>query len=85
MNDEETFYTRCGEILGIEHEYHVPYKRRTRWNARVLGNGRYPGFGTIQIFGSQIRVMCKKGTFMLDSYEEVYTFLADSLAAKTPA
>ena len=71
---EEEFYETCSKILGIPHEYHTPYKRKTRWNARVLGNGRFPGFGTIQIFGP-IRVMCKRGTFIFNTYDEVYDFL----------
>lgn len=72
---EKDFYTKCGEILNIKHEYHKPWPRRTRWNCRTLGNGRYPGFGTIQIFGSNIRIMSKRGTKVFSSYAEVYDYL----------
>lgn len=75
-NDEKReFYARCSEILNIEHEFHEPVPRRNRWNARRLGNGRYPTFGLIQCFGSYVRVMSKKGTVMFKTYEEVYEYL----------
>lgn len=78
-NDEkEIFYMRCSEILGIEHTYNQPVPRRTRWNTRLPGNGRYPTFGTIQCFGTTIRVMNKThGTKFYKSYDEVYTVLEE--------
>lgn len=72
---EQKFYAKCGELLNQEHEYHVPYLYRTRWNNRVESNGKFPGFGVIQNFGGFIRVMCKDGTFMFDTYEDVYEFI----------
>lgn len=77
MAREEEFYDECSKILGINHEFKVPFIRKTRWNARCLGNGRFVGFGTIQDFGSMIRVMCKRGTFMFNTYDEVYEFLRE--------
>ena len=76
-NDEkEAFYTRCGEILGIEHEWNTPVPRRTRWNTRFIGNGRYPGFGLIRCYGEQIMVTTKtNGTKMFASPDAVYDFL----------
>lgn len=77
-NEQEIFYATCSELLGIEHVYTTPVPYRTRWNNRLLGNGRYKGFGTIQCFGSTIRVMSKEtGTVMFNSYEEVYEFLKE--------
>ena len=74
--EKEKFYATCSEILGIEHEYHTPVPRRTRWNTRLRGNGRYPGFGLVQCFGSQVRVMTKDdGTKMFETYEDVYEYL----------
>lgn len=72
---EQDFYAKCSEILKIEHVYHTPFSKRTRWNARTLGNGRFPGFGTIQSFGSGIRIMCFSGTYFFRSEEEVFQFL----------
>lgn len=75
IEEKEEFYIRCSEILNIEHEFHAPVKRRTRWNARFLGNGRFATFGLVQCFGSSVRVMSKHGTKIFKTYEEVYEYL----------
>lgn len=73
---EEAFYTKCGEILNIEHIYIAPVPRRTRWNNRLLGNGRYKGFGLIRCMGPVIMVTSRKaGTKTFESYEDVYKYL----------
>lgn len=75
-NDERReFYDKCSRILNIDHDYHDPVRRRTRWNTRNLGNGRYPGFGLVQCFGVSVRVVSKQGTKMFSTYEEVYDYL----------
>lgn len=73
--EKKEFYARCGEILGIEHEWNDPVPRRTRWNNRLIGNGRYPGFGLVQCFGHSIRVVSRRGTKMFKTYDEVYKYL----------
>lgn len=75
------FYDRCAAILGIPHEYNEPTNfKRSRWNNRQPGNGRFPGFGTIQCFGSGVRIMQKgKGTRIFNDYETVFTYLEDTL------
>jgi hypothetical protein len=75
-DDKREFYQTCANILDIPHEYHIPVPRRTRWNNRILGNGRYPGFGLIHCFGNKVRVISKQGTRMFDSFEQVYEYLA---------
>lgn len=76
MDEREEFYKRCSEILGIEHEYHVPYKRRTRWNTRVLGNGRFPGFGLVQDFGGAVRIIPKgQATRWFDNRQSALDYL----------
>lgn len=75
MNNREQFYATCSEILEIDHDYHEPYKRRNRWNARRKGNGRFPGFGLVQDYGGFIRIVSKNGTVILYDYEEVYEYL----------
>jgi len=74
-DEKQKFYETCSAILNIAHEYNTPVRRRTRWNTRRLGNGRYPGFGLIQCFGSTVRVVSKQGTRMFKTYEEVYEYL----------
>lgn len=72
--ERRRFYGRVAQILNIEHEYHDPV-RRTRWTKRNLGNGRFPGFGLVQCFGSTVRVVSKAGTRMFATYDEVYSYL----------
>jgi len=74
--DKKVFYARCGEILEIKHEYRKPVPKRTRWNTRLLGNGRYPSFGLIRCYGSNVMMISKKhGTKMFSNYESVYEYL----------
>lgn len=61
MKDEMTvegFYLRCSELLGCtEHTYkEFPFRKRTRWNNRTAGNGRYPGIGLIRVFGPKVHI-----------------------------
>lgn len=72
---DKEFYARCSELLGIEHDWHVPFTKKNRWNARRPGNGRFPGFGTIQHFGGFIRVMSRDGTKTFHTVDEVYNYL----------
>lgn len=74
-DEKREFYDNCAKILDIEHEFNEPVPRRNRWNTRRLGNGRYPGFGLIQCFGSSVRIMSKHGTKIFKTYEEVYDYL----------
>jgi len=75
-NDEkQEFYTRCGEILDIAHCWNTPVPRRTRWNNRVVGNGRFPGYGLIRCYGKDIMVTSKAGTRMFATVDDVYEFL----------
>jgi hypothetical protein len=75
LEEKKAFYERCSEMLGIAHVYNTPVPRRNRWNARRLGNGRYPGFGLIQCYGNGARVVSRHGTRWFDSYETVYEYL----------
>ena len=74
-NEKREFYENCANILGIDHEFNEPVRRRNRWNTRRIGNGRYPGFGLVQCFGSTVRVVSKHGTKMFKTYEEAYEYL----------
>jgi hypothetical protein len=75
--EKHEFYNTVSSILNIDHDYHDPVRKRTRWNARNLGNGRYPGFGLVQCFGSSVRVMSKHGTKIFYSYEDTYKYLKE--------
>lgn len=75
----EDFYHKCADILGVEYDGEpFRYRYRTRWNNRKPGSGRYPGYGIIRKFGSQIHVALTKPIQhhgIYNSEEEVYTFL----------
>lgn len=72
------FYDTVSEILNISHIYKEPVPRRTRWNSRILGNGRFPGFGLVQCFGtSHTRVVSKYGTKMFTSFDDTYEYLKE--------
>jgi len=73
---EQEFYAKCGELLGLEHVYNVPFERKTRWNQRNPGNGRYEGFGVIRRYSSTlIHVMSKDTNETFTSEEKVYEYL----------
>lgn len=75
IEEKREFYAKCAEILKINHDFTEPVRRRNRWNTRRLGNGRFPGFGLVQCFGSSVRVMSKHGTKIFYTYDEVYSYL----------
>lgn len=54
-NDE--FYEQVAQILGTEYDCKpFPWYKRTRWNNRQPGSGRYPGFGVVRCFGDQVHI-----------------------------
>lgn len=78
---EEGFYQRCAELLGTTHTY-KPWNHHkiTRWNNRKPGNGRFPGCGTIKMFGPNVIHVAlrhpKVITKVCKSPDEVYMILA---------
>jgi len=72
------FYSKCGDILGIAHEYKVPYRKKTRWNARVNGNGRFIGFGLVRKYNdSCYHIVSRKGTKEFASEQDVFDYLKE--------
>jgi hypothetical protein len=57
MNDleigiEEGFYQKVAEVLKCDSNYEkFPFRKRTRWNSRASGNGRYLGHGLVRFYG----------------------------------
>lgn len=52
---KEDFYRTCAELLGAVHEFRPwTHDGPNRWNNRHAGNGRFPGFGVIRIFGPNL-------------------------------
>lgn len=56
MNNKE-FYAKVAELLDTTTDGEpFKYYKRTRWNNRIPGQGRFPGRGIVRIFGDQIHV-----------------------------
>lgn len=52
---ECAFYQAVADVLGCSHEYDPwIYERRTRWNHRRLGNGRYAQHGVVRRYSSTL-------------------------------
>lgn len=53
----EEFYAECSALLGTADAGEAfPYYRRTRWNNRKPGRGRFPGHGMIRAFGDVVHI-----------------------------
>lgn len=81
---EERFYRTCAELLGATHQY-SPWTGRppNRWNNRRPGNGRFPGFGTIRMFGQRSVHVSLRHPFVLNrhftSVDEATAYLASRM------
>jgi hypothetical protein len=84
---EQAFYAACADLLGAEHVYRrFPFRRKTRWNNRLAGNGRFPGFGLIRLFGSHVHVHLRAPVAVnrwFESRESALSFLAELPAPHT--
>ena len=76
MTDEQ-FYEECASLLGTTHEGQpFPFYKRTRWNNRTAGRGRFPGRGIIRVFGDVVHVSLNNPALhMVGSKEEVLAAL----------
>lgn len=47
----EDFYRAVAQLLDETHSYRpFPFGRRTRWNNRTAGNGRFPNRGLVRYY-----------------------------------
>lgn len=90
--EKELFYEECGKILGVNHDFTVAYhgyKYANRWTNRNPGNGRYPGFGVIQMFGAKcihIALTAPQAvTKTVTSAEDAYALLRSIVGTETIA
>lgn len=62
---DDAFYRRCAEILGTDYDC-KPFAghRRTRWNNRAPGSGRFPGHGLIRLFGDTVQIVLRHPVVM---------------------
>jgi hypothetical protein len=54
-NPEQLFYQQVSHLLDCELIYQPwPFSKKTRWNNRLPGNGRFPGRGLVRRFNSRM-------------------------------
>ena len=80
MKEEEMvegFYQACASLLGAVHDHKAfPYGKRTRWNNRTAGRGRFEGFGLIRFFGPNCIQVCLHNPPLRGSYTSQEAALA---------
>lgn len=57
--ENKEFYNECAKLLKTEYtcnSWPWPGIRKTRWNNRSPGEGRFPNFGLIRCYGSVVHV-----------------------------
>lgn len=79
------FYEKCAKLLNCaEHTYRLfPYKKRTRWNNRTAGNGRFPGHGIVRMFGPnaiQVALYNPKLSGQFTSMDAVYAAIKKAMS-----
>jgi hypothetical protein len=83
MNKED-FYAECAAIIGSPHEGEAfTHYKRTRWNNRTAGRGRFPGCGIIRVFGDTVHISLKepKQVFgIIEGHEQALAFLRAELS-----
>lgn len=79
----EDFYAECSALLGAQHEGEAfPYYKRTRWNNRKAGRGRFPGYGLIRAYGDVVQIHLhspKPIVTQITGLEEALVFLQTEL------
>ena len=77
------FYNEVAGILGTTYDcqpFPWPSYKRTRWNNRAPGSGRYPGYGLIRCFGEGVHIALQKPIMInkvFSSKDEALKFLVD--------
>lgn len=78
----ENFYAECAALLNTTYDCKpFPWYKRTRWNNRKPGSGRFPGFGLIRCFGDQVHMSLNSPVFVnrvFASKEEALQFLEEN-------
>lgn len=87
MMSDEDFYAQCSEILKAEHSGKAfPHCKRTRWNNRSAGRGRYPGKGIIRLFGDTVQIALRSPVEMhrtIEGRESALEILTREIKDKT--
>lgn len=82
----DEFYEAVGALIGVIPEGKAfPYRKRTRWNNRIAGRGRFLGAGIVRVFSDkcihvQLHNPKLSGTFK--SFNDVLERLTDGRSTK---
>ena len=75
--DLDDFYGECAAILGFDHEGEAfTHYKRTRWNNRRAGRGRFPGSGLIRVFGNVVHISIREPVMVQRTIEGLPEALA---------
>jgi hypothetical protein len=75
--DLDDFYAECAAILGVAHEGEAfTHYKRTRWNNRRPGRGRFPGAGLIRVFGNVVHFNIRAPAVVQETVEGLPEALA---------
>ena len=79
MNNLE-FYKRCAEILDQPFvDKTFKHYKKTRWNNRKPGNGNYPGFGLIKVYGNMVHITTHRYNKLFNSKELALAWLSGGM------
>lgn len=85
--DLDYFYNECAAILGTTHEGEAfTHYRRTRWNNRTPGRGRFPGSGLIRVFGRVVHINIRSPVLVqatIEGLPEALDYLRASVGASS--
>ena len=79
------FYNKCAELLECSNYVGEPFefRKRTRWNNRKAGQGRFPGHGVIRRFSDNLIMVLLRDpniSCLCHSEEEVFEKLIAAMA-----
>lgn len=85
----DEFYAECAALLGTASEGKAfTHYKRTRWNNRIAGRGRFPGHGIIRAFGDVVHIHLyapKEITGIITGRQPAIDFLRAELNEECPA
>lgn len=82
----EKFYAAVAVLLDTNHTFMPIVDRgdvKRRWGPREPGNGRFPGYGIVRLFGSQIHIALHTPPLskVADSMNQALTLIGTAVLA----
>ena len=80
---KQEFYQQIADILNYAYKLKpFPYYKRTRWNNRAPGSGRFIGHGVVRAFGENLISVClhtPKINGIFNSYDSAIAAIKNSV------